>query len=203
PNADFYQNRIVVFGDSIAYGFNAYGYVPYEHNLAKESVSMWNMGAFTFDKGGGEMSMTDAAAYISPSLIYMSLGMNDVPGLTPEDFAGRYRGVIEELQEKIPGVSIVVAGITPVSASCTYTSCDTIRGFNSALEQMVADMGSDHVWYFDAYSVCADPYDLTLRGDASGGDGIHLNSGTYGEIFGALFNFLDMTPVMDNMLAVE
>lgn len=203
PNSDFYQNRVVVFGDSIAYGFNVYGYIPYEHNLAKESVSMWNMGAFTFDKGGGEMSMTDAAAYISPSLIYMSLGMNDVPGLSPDDFASRYRAVIEELQAKIPGVSIVVAGITPVSASCTYTTSDRIREFNSALDQMVADMNSQYVWYFDAYSVCANPGDLTLRSDASGGDGIHLYSGTYGEVFGALFNFLDTTPVMDNMLAKE
>ena len=129
--------------------------------------------------------------------------MNDVSGLSPEDFAARYRGVIEDLQARIPGVSIVVAAITPVSGSCSYTTSDRIREFNSALEQMVSGMDSQHVWYFDAYSVCANPYDLNLRDDASGGDGIHLNSWTYGEVFNALFNFLDTTPAKDNMTAKE
>ena len=59
PNSQYYQDRIVIIGDSIAYGFNAYGYIPYEHNIAKESLAVWNMGNYTFDLGGGPMGVDE------------------------------------------------------------------------------------------------------------------------------------------------
>lgn len=199
PNSSYYQDRLVILGDSIAYGFNAYGYIPFEHNLATESVSIWNFDHFTFDKGGGEMGIIDAADYVDPALIYMSLGMNDLYTYTPADFASHYRTRVEEILERVPDTTIVIGSITPVSAECSFTDNDTIRSFNSALEVMVEDMGSDQVYYFDSHMVLADPFTGALKEGRSGGDGIHLGGSCYNDLLVALYNYLDTTCAVDNI----
>ena len=201
PNSSYYQDRIVIIGDSIAYGFNAYGYVPFEHNLAKESVSMWNLNAFTFDKGWGAMNIVDNTAYVKPALIYMSMGLNDVNATSSARFAETYRSTIEQILVNVPDTTIVVGAITPISASSSFIGNDVIREFNSALENMVAEINSPQVMYFDAYSLFADPDTLALRWDLSSGDGIHLGSQCYNMIFTALFNYLDTTSAIDQIHA--
>lgn len=196
PNSDFYQQHLSIAGDSIAYGFNAYGFIPYEHNYAQESVSMWNLNGFTFCGGCG---LVEAIGYNQPSLLYMSIGMNDVNMNSPEIYANQYASVISDIRSCSPDTVIVVAGISPVGAESMYTTNDIIRSYNSALQSAVEGMKSDHVYYFDAYSVLCDEY-LNLRYDCSGGDGIHLQTHCYEDLLTALFNFLDTTKVK-NMLS--
>lgn len=199
PNSDFYQQRIYIAGDSIAYGFNAYGFIPDYRNLAQESVSMWNLDGFTF---GGGYSLVDAVSYSAPELLYMSIGMNDVNMNDTYAFAGKYTDVIEQILSRCPDINIVVAGITPIGYESTFTSNERIREYNSALEYAVNSLESPRVYYFDAYSVVSDEYGA-LRYDCSGGDGIHLQSHCYGDFLSALFNFLDDTSVKEQIEKAE
>lgn len=203
PNSAFYQERMVIAGDSIATGFSLYGYIPGEHSIARESVGLWNYGSFTFDSGGGDMGMIDAIAYIQPSLLYISMGMNDLPSCDPDWFAGIYYDLIMQILDVAPDVNIVAAGISPVGDFVSYSSNENIRNYNAALENMVYSIDSPQVCYFDAYSVLADGNTLALSGAYSGGDGIHLASYSYNDILTALFNFLDTTPVMENIMEHE
>lgn len=195
PNSDFYQQRIAIAGDSIAYGFNAYGFVPYERNMAQESVSMWNLDYFTFCGGYG---LVDAVSYVSPKLLYMSLGMNDVNMNDSYAFSSKYKSVIEQIMSRCPDTNIVVAGITPIGYESSFTSNERIREYNSALENAVNSIGSSRVYYFDAYSVVSDEYGM-LRYDCSGGDGIHLQTHCYSDFLNTLFNFLDDTNVKEQI----
>lgn len=199
PNADFYQQRIAVAGDSIAYGFNAYGFVPYERNLAQESVSMWNLEYFTFCGGFG---LVDAAAYVDPEILYMSLGMNDVNMNDSASFASKYREVIEQILDKCADTTIIVAGITPIGYESSFTSNERIREYNSALSNMVAELNDSRVCYFDAYSVVSDEYGM-LRYDCSGGDGIHLRTHCYSDFLNTLYNFLDDTNIREHIKKIE
>lgn len=195
PNSDFYQQRLAIAGDSIAYGFNAYGFVPYERNMAQESVSMWNLDYFTFCGGYG---LVDAVSYVSPKLLYMSLGMNDVNMNDSYAFANKYKSVIEQIMSRCPDINIIVAGITPIGYESSFTSNERIREYNSALENAVNSIGSSRVYYFDAYSVVSDEYGM-LRYDCSGGDGIHLQTHCYSDFLNTLFNFLDDTNVKEHI----
>lgn len=195
PNSSFYQSRLTIIGDSIAYGFNCYGFVPFEHNLATESVSIWNFGEFTFDKGGGTMGIIDAADYVGPSLIYISIGLNDVNNHDASGFAASYSSVITQLQSRLPDAVIVIGAITPVSDDCWFTDNGTIREYNAAIADMAAGFGSSKVLYFDAYSVLADPVTLAQNSAHAGGDGIHLGPSAYSLILTGLFNFLDYNGV--------
>lgn len=203
PNSEFYQERLVIAGDSIASGFNIYGYIPTEHNIATESVGVWNYENFTFNFGYGEMGMVDAAAYMQPKLLYTSMGMNDMPNNSPDWFADEYYNLIAQILERIPDINIVAAGVTPVADYVSYTTNENIRNHNAALENMINEIGSPQVYYFDAYSVLAGSNTLALRSEYSAGDGIHISSDSYNVILTALFNFLDTTPVMEQILASE
>lgn len=197
PNSGFYQSRLTVIGDSIAYGFNCYGFIPTEHNLATESVSIWNFGEFTFDKGGGTMGIIDAADYVHPSLIYISLGLNDVNNHDPAGFATSYSSVISQLQSRMPDAVIVIGGITPVSADCWFTDNATIMEYNNALAGMAAGFASPKVLYFDAFSVLCDPATNAQNTAHAGGDGIHLGPSAYSLVLSSLFNFLDYNGASD------
>ena len=199
PNADFYQQRLVIAGDSIAYGFNAFGFIPYEHNLAQESVSMWNLDGFTFCGGYG---LVDAATFVDPELLYMSLGMNDVNMNDTASFTSRYKGVIEDILSNCTDVTIIVAGITPIGYESSFTTNERIREYNSALRDMIVSLNDNRVCYFDAYSVVCDEYGM-LRYDCSGGDGIHLQTHCYTDILNTLYNLLDDTNVKAHIEKIE
>lgn len=203
PNSAFYQDRIAIAGDSIATGFNIYGYIPYEHNIAKESVGLWNYSNNTFNFGYGDMSLIDAVAYMQPQLLYISMGMNDLPSCDPDWFANAYYDLIIQILDVAPDVNIVAAAISPVGDFVSYSSNENIRNYNAALENMIYSLNSPQVYYFDAYSVLADGNTLALNDAYSAGDGIHLASYSYNDILTALFNFLDTTPVMEQILNSE
>lgn len=203
PNSAFYQERLAIAGDSIASGYQIYGYIPYEHSIAKESVGLWNLGSNSFNFGYGYMSMVDSVAYMQPELLMISIGMNDLPMNDPGWFAVLYYNLVEQILSVAPNVNIICAGITPVASYVTYSTNENIRNFNAAVENMVAEMASPQVYYFDAYSVLADGNTLALSPNYSSGDGIHISSGSYNDMLTALFNFLDTTPVMENILNLE
>ncbi|MCM1528850.1 MAG: SGNH/GDSL hydrolase family protein [Alistipes sp.] len=198
-NSVFYQDRLVIIGDSIAYGFNAYGYIPPQHNIAKESLAVWNMGSYTFDLGGGAMGLIDAAAYANSSLYYVSIGMNDIYSFTPGDYAWNIRWIAEDVLAHVPTATIVVGTITPVSDGNYYTTNDTINEFNAALEAVINDLGSSRVLFFDANAALKDLGTGALSYDYAGGDGLHLNSSAYSRVLDCLFNFLDSTEAVDQI----
>ena len=191
-NSSFYQERLAVAGDSLALGFNVYGFIPDIHCISGEAVSLWNLDNFTFNMGTGELSMVDAIDYVHPRLLYISVGMNDVNMNYPEPYVKKYREIIDELLKRIPDLNIVVAAITPVCSYCTVVRNDIIREYNEALKKMVSEINSPQVVYFDVYSLVCDE-NKELREDYTSGDGIHLYIPCYTDILTDLFDFLDTT----------
>ena len=194
PNSAFYQERLFTTGDSITLGLRYYGFIPREHCIAGDSVSMWNLAHFTFPMGDEELELVDAVACSKPRLLYMWLGMNDVNLNSPKKFVKRYREVIDEIRERVPGVIIIVAAITPVGSGCRVVKNSIIRDYNAALIEMVKRTDSPDVYFFDAYSVICDDK-LELTSGYSSGDGIHLYIPCYTDIMTALFDYLDTTDV--------
>ncbi|MCQ2490945.1 MAG: GDSL-type esterase/lipase family protein [Ruminococcus sp.] len=191
PNSSYYQEHLAILGDSIAYGFNAYGYIPYEHNIAKESMALWNMGNYTFDVGGGAMGAVDAAKYTDSPLIYISIGMNDIFTYSPEGFADTLCSIAQQLVDAIPDTTVVIGSISPVSVNNYYTTNDRIDSFNSAVEAAVDNYGSSQILFFDANAVLKDPNTGALAANVSGADGLHLTGSSYSYLLNAMFNMLD------------
>ncbi|WP_298526975.1 GDSL-type esterase/lipase family protein [uncultured Ruminococcus sp.] len=203
-NEDFYKERLFVMGDSICHGFNVYGFVPHEHCLTQSSVSMWNLDYFKFNTPAGELGAVDAVAEVKPELLYMSLGMNDVNLHKPQDFADKYVDVAKQMIERDPDINIVIASITPINSNISsFTSNDNIRSYNAALESTIKAANSTRIYYFDTYSIIADPETLSMSEGRTSGDGIHLSTSCYTDFLSELYSFLDKTPVMDQIKTSE
>lgn len=206
-NSSFYLDRLFVTGDSICHGFNVFGFVPENHCLTQASVSMWNLDYFTFDvpsAGAYGLGMVDAIAAAQPKLLYMSLGMNDVNMNDPTGFAEKYVTTAKQIIERVPDVNIIIANITPIDANVTnFTTNEIIRNFNSCLKSAIDADNSRNIYYFDAYSVIADPATLNMRAGGTSGDGIHLSTDCYTDFLNALYAFLDKTSVMAQIKAAE
>lgn len=206
-NSSFYLDRLFVTGDSICHGFNVFGFVPENHCLTQASVSMWNLDYFTFDApayGMYGLGMVDAIAAVHPRLLYMSLGMNDVNMNDPTGFAEKYVNTAKQIIEKVPDINIIIANITPIDETVTnFTTNETIRNFNSCLKTAIDAEDSRRIYYFDAYSVIADPNTLNMRAGGTSGDGIHLSTECYTDFLNALYSFLDKTSIMAQIKDAE
>jgi hypothetical protein len=206
-NSSFYQDRLFVTGDSICHGFNVFGFVPEAHCLTQASVSMWNLDYFTFDDpayGVYGLGLVDAVAGVQPKLLYMSLGMNDVNMNDPSGFAEKYVTTAKQIIERVPDVNIVIAGITPIDANVTnFTTNEIIRNFNTQLKNAIDKEDSRRIYYFDAYSVIADPNTLNMRAGGTSGDGIHLSTECYTDFLNSLYSFLDKTSIMAQIKDAE
>jgi len=194
PNSGFYQEHLVILGDSIAYGFNAYGYIPREHNVAAESMALWNMGNYSFDVGGGSMGAVDAVKYTDSPLIYISIGVNDIsPTASADNYASVVYAIAQQIVDNTTDVTVVIGSITPVAAVSKYpnVSNDTINDFNTALENTVTSNDSPQILFFDANAVLSDPNTGYLASNVNSGDGLHLTGSAYGYWLNAMFNMLD------------
>lgn len=201
-NVKFYQDRVVIAGDSIAYGFCAYGYVPYEHNIAKGSTAMRNYddkGLFNFDPTGTPLSMMDAIKAVKPSILYVSMGMNDVNLIDDKKYVERYREFIQKAKQAAPGCVIVAASITPIAATSTFTDINKVRACNEGLKKLIAELNDPDVIFFDAYSVIVGSDGVYAAQGTTGPDGIHLTGNCYQMLLERLAVLLDQYGVKDKL----
>lgn len=203
PNVTYYQNKLVVAGDSIAYGFCAYGYIPYEHNIAQGSLAMRNYTSYgMFNTTGKSMRCMDTIAAVKPELLYVSMGMNDVNITNAQTYANNYVGFLKQVRAKVPNCIIVAANITPIAATSNFTNINNIRNCNAAMQAAVKAMNDPYIVLFDAYSIVSGGGTYMVPG-YSAGDGIHLAGSVYPQILSRLAVVLDQYSVKDRIIAYE
>lgn len=205
-NVKFYQDRIVIAGDSIAYGFCAYGFVPYEHNIAKGSTAMRNYtdtSLFMFDPTGTDLPMMDAIKAVRPSLLYISMGMNDVNLIDDATYTAKYKEFIQKVKQLVPDCVIVAATITPIAATSNFTDINKIRACNDGIKKLVAELNDPNVICFDAYSVIAGSDGMYAGPDTTGPDGIHLTGPCYQNLLDKLAVLLDAGGAKEKITEIE
>ena len=200
-NVELYKKNLVVAGDSIAYGFCAYGYIPYEHNIAKGSMAMRNYtdtSLFTFDPTGTRLSCMDAIAAVKPKLLYVSMGMNDINITNAQTYANNYVGFLKKVRARVPGCIIVAANITPTEAKRTDFSVVKIKNCNNLMQSAVQAMNDPNIILFDAYSVVS-AGGTYMAGGYGAGDGLHLAGFVYQRLLNALAVRLDQYGVSSKL----
>ena len=201
-NVKFYQDRLYVAGDSIAYGFCAYGYIPYEHNIAKGSLAMRNYttpGWYNeFDVGGRKVMCMDAVIAKQPKLLYVSMGMNDINITSAQTYASNYVGFLKKVRANVPNCIIVAANITPTLPRRSDFNVTRIQNCNAAMINAVKAMNDPNIILFDAYSVVSGGGTYMVS-SYSAGDGIHLAGVTYQKILARLAVVLDQYGVKEKL----
>ncbi|MBQ8515718.1 MAG: SGNH/GDSL hydrolase family protein [Ruminococcus sp.] len=190
-----YPEEISIVGDSIASGFGAYQVLLNPFNFSASSLASWSIMDYTFTYDGNTLNYIDALKEAQPGYIYMSFGMNDLNAGTSDEFAENYRTILAEVQEACPESCIIVAGISPVSGTCTFAANSTIVMFNEKLKSVVDEVRSDRICYYDTASLLSDAESGVLLSEYDGGDGIHLSYAAYEKLLENLYPILDEMPV--------
>ncbi|GEM_PF-1676564 len=203
-NLDFYKQRIVVAGDSIAAGWSLFQVLPKEQSIAQGGISTAGYSRWEYDTTGQKLSMLDTMKAVRPSLLYISLGMNDVGNIDSDTYASQYKELLDSILEVVPDCYIVAANITPIARNNEYPqlSNSEINVFNNKLRQMIKDYGKDNVIYFDVNSSMQDANEF-LNSDYDSGDGLHINTEAYNRILVDVTKRLNYSKAQEKIEAVE
>ena len=191
PNISFYQSRLVVAGDSVAAGYNSYGYIPDNHNLAVKNVSVTAYRNYTFDATGQWLGIVESIQKMQPSLILTSMGANDCL-ISAALYGQRYRDYLKRLRAASPDSIILVGALTPTALKTNYphVSISVVRSFNAQLKAIAESM-DDKVIYFDAFSVVVEDNGVYMDPKFAAFDGFHLQPKAYEELLRVMAVTLD------------
>lgn len=179
PLPDSAFAKTVLLGDSLTYGFLAYQMDIPAKVVANESV---NVGQFSsaavIQTPMGNTTMLDALLNIQPDKVYILLGVNSL-SLSKEGFVAAYKRMIDQIRQQLPGTTIYIQSVLPITRSRSQGSNPNIRNgriteFNEALQVLC---WQEEIYYVDVAEAFRGK-DGYLPEDWSA-DGIHIGPKSY------------------------
>ena len=151
----------VVLGDSVAEGFLEYDILNASSVAAEIGVHL--------DELDGQIANVKE---LSPSVLFLSLGMNDVTATNGDvdSFISEYRAVLTQLKEEVPDAHIFVNSIFPVQEKAIEEEplLAKIPDYNEALKELC---DSQTVAFIDNTSLVEEQYYEQ--------DGVHFKADFY------------------------
>ena len=154
----------VVLGDSRAVGFYYYDFLDKSRVLADGGNTIRNVA-----------DHLDEIEALNPAYVYLCYGLNDVSigfWQTPEPYAEEMLEVVRSIEERVPGVTVVVSSILPARDPAFQRASKwyEIPDYSAAVERMCKENGI----VFSNNNQIAEEH-----GDLYQPDGIHLQPKFY------------------------
>lgn len=149
----------VLMGDSRAMGFSYYGFLPEERVLADSGATILKVEEHL-----------DELKELSPSMIFLAYGINDV-GIgywpTPEDYVNKVDETVQLLARELPNTTVYLSSIIPAidPAFERGPAWRQIPDYNVAVKAWCAE---NSVHYADITALCTENLSLYQA------DGIHM-----------------------------
>ena len=192
-NMKYYYERMVVGGDSIAFGWQYYGLLPKQRVIAQGGLSTFGFTVWEFETTGQKLGYKQTLKKVRPTLLYLCLGMNDVNIRSADEVVKQYTDLLKSILSVVPDCLVVVQSITPVCKTNVYKQVNnaSVKKYNAKLREMIASLGKENIVYFNAYnSLLGDDGYMDPKYD--GGDGLHINTAAYKKLLEDLSNRLNM-----------
>lgn len=154
----------VLMGDSRAVGYEYWHFLPDDRVIASAGATIREI-----------TNNMDAVVAMNPSYVFLCYGLNDVSigfWKTPESYVEEFSQILTEMQNRIPGVKIIVSSILPAQDPAFQRSQAwyNIPDYSAAVGEMCEENG----WYFADNDAIVeehrDLYDI---------DGIHFQQTFY------------------------
>lgn len=174
---DAFLSDTVFVGDSICSGLRVYKILPEDSVLAKGSVGARSVFDYKYPLRGTEFSLTYALTVLKPKYVVFSMGMNDIRMTTAEKYCENYGKLLDTIHAVIPEATLYVASITPISATCKFSTNAHIDSYNEAVKTYISGLNKGYR-YVDFTKYMKDTGN-NLKANYSGNDGIHLTTIAY------------------------
>lgn len=172
------ENDIIFLGNSITDGGN------FEELFGREDVK--NRGIRS-DAIPGVMKRLDQVTSGHPRKIFLLIGINDIShGLTVDQLAKRYEGLVEEIRRRSPQTKLYLQSIMPINNDFkVYKNLTgkekTVIEFNERIKKIAED---NNLTYINLWPILSDSNGKMKSSYTN--DGLHLT----GEGYRAWTNFL-------------
>lgn len=157
---------IVFLGDSLIY------YGDFTHVFPGKVVC--NLG-LRGDTIHGLINRIEQVKILEPKVVYLMVGINDVPTCSLDEFKENYESLIKLLINHLPGATLYIHSMLPVNHVCFKLSCqnDQIVTYNKLIKQLSIE---NNLKYIDLYSIYVKD---DILPDVLTYDGLHLNKESY------------------------
>jgi len=173
------QNRtlqkVVLLGDSITEGFNVDTYFP-GRPIVNRGIGSDTIGIVPDDKDlRGVLKRLDTSVFdCCTTHVFLMVGINDLgDGHTPEAMLVGYRTILEEIRDRVPGVTVHIESVLPTRGRFAFHNANVVK-FNAMLRALAAEMSYP---YMDLHALMTDEKG-ELRADLTR-DGLHINAEGY------------------------
>lgn len=164
---------LLFIGDSRTVGMKQtllyYGYDLTNHSFIAE-----------IGKGYSWLSYQRSITSISPSIIILNLGVNDLGNLS--NYQTLYEKYAKTCWSECP---IYIVSVNPCCAPCTSVSNQRISAFNTSMQQWIEEYNKEYVsantGTFPIRYI--DTYNYLLSEGFSSSDGLHYSNHTYEQIY--------------------
>lgn len=167
----------VFFGDSVCKGLFSYEFIPAVRCFAKAGVAARNIGDFTFELNGEEISLEEALLQTGARHVVFSMGMNDLNMTDEAEFAENYLALLDKAAEIRPDVDFYVIAITPVTVDSQFAYNSDINKYNRALEAVLADR--ENCRFVDAGAELKNDNGTLHEAFCADDQGVHLTPAAY------------------------
>lgn len=159
-------NDTFIAGDSLMNGLEIYGVLSADKLATQVSASLYHLS-----------DNVERIISANPGNLILHYGVNMISTEEAqlESFVASYEELILTIKESLKETRIIVSGLFPVDTSiATDARFKMIESYNKALSEMCEKIGVEFLDSAKAFEGNSDYY---------GGDGIHLSSGFYSDVW--------------------
>ena len=179
------QNRFARAGQIVFAGSSLCEQFPVNELLMDrgQAITVYNRGISGDTVEGYRGRMEDCVYALAPRKVFINIGTNDMNGeiYDEEQLLSRYRGLLTEMRERLPGCEIYVLSYYPVCEELTarfersrWRTNARVRSANEGVKRLAAELG---LRWIDLSGLLEDETG-SLRAEYTM-DGIHLYADAY------------------------
>ncbi|MCL2099059.1 MAG: GDSL-type esterase/lipase family protein [Oscillospiraceae bacterium] len=181
-----YIDRIVFIGDSVTYGFQAYGVLSggtqttqvwTPENRTFYLFNQWNIKLY-YPETSQNISVEEAVKLKKPEYLFITLGTNGISTENEAAFKAHYIDFVSRILETDPGVKIILNTMFPIARNYRFQgdiNNSKIDKGNIWIYEIASELG---VRCLDTNSILKDS-EGWLKPEYESGDGLHLTQIAY------------------------
>lgn len=177
-----YLNNCVFLGDSRTVAMVSFACVNDDDALAQIGIShmQYRRNQFTNNAGKQYTLQSYLASHQKP-VIYVSLGVNGMNGISEDDYEKSYTELVDYIVEAAPNSAVVLMSIWPVNDNGSYSK--TVQNsWISKYNDFLYRLAKEKKLYFLNINEILTSSNGQIKSEYDAGDGLHYNKNAYDAI---------------------
>ena len=177
-----YLNNCVFLGDSRTVAMVSFACVNDDDALAQIGISHMQFKNNQFvNNAGKQYTLSSYLDSHQKPVIYVSLGVNGMNGISEEDYEKSYTELVDYIVQKAPNSSVVLMSIWPVDDGGRYSK-SVQNSWISKYNEFLYNMAKEKKLYFLNINEILTSQNGQIKSEYDAGDGLHYNKKAYDAI---------------------